>query len=163
MDLKQPRFQSSADTRFFIQRLSKMKVDETLTYDTLSAEFGKPVNGSNQNLYSARQSLLRDENMVFDIIPTIGLVRLNDIAIVDTSSRTARRIRSAARRGVNTLTAIADFSGLPREKQMRHSASVAILAVVSEMTATKGVTKVEKLTMSGKRSLPIAETIEAFK
>jgi hypothetical protein len=155
-------FQMSADTRFLVQRLSKASVGDLITYEDLSREVGKAVSGSFSALTSARRALLRDQQRVFDVVTGKGLKRLNDIEIVATGERTSQRIRRTARRGVRTLTAVADFSSLPREYQMRHTAAVSIFGVIAEMSTHNGIAKVEKIAENMAAPLPIAQTLAAF-
>jgi hypothetical protein len=156
-------FQLSADTRFLMQKLRSLQIGDTITYKDLATEIGKPVTGALPALASARRILLRDENMVFDIVRGDGLKRLNDVEIVGTSHRTAKKIKRAAQRGVRTLTAVADFSALPREAQMRHTAAVSVFGVIAEFTKEPNIARVEKIADGKKGELPIAATLDAFR
>lgn len=160
---EQPSFQMSADTRFLVQRLRKAAVGDLITYEELSKEVGKQVGGGFAALSSARRVLLREDQRVFDAVWGKGLKRLNDVEIVGTSQRTATKIRRTAQRGVRTLTAVADFSSLPREQQMRHTAAVSVFGVIAEMSGGRGMAKVEKIAEGKREALPIAQTLEAFR
>ncbi|MBN6819536.1 hypothetical protein JRF84_08030 [Methylobacterium organophilum] len=158
-----PNFQVSVDTRFLCQRLKKAAVGDIVTYADLSAEVGKKVDGSFPALASARRILLREDQRVFDVITGQGLKRLNDVEIVGTSSRTAKRIRRMAGRGVRTLAAVQNFSSLPREEQMRHTAALSVFGVIAEMSGERAIQKVEKIAEGQSGTLPIAQTLDAFR
>lgn len=156
-------FQARADTRFIVQRLRETQVGETVPYDELCDLISKPRDKLRNPLRSARAILLREDQMAFGVIRDRGLRRLNDKEIVGTSGTTAKKIRSAARRGVKTLTAVADFSALTRDDQMRHSASVSIFAAVAEMTTEKSLARVGTVVGPVQGALPIGETLDAFR
>jgi len=158
-----PDFQLSADTRFLMQRLRSLPIGGTITYEALGQEIGRKVHGGLPALGSARRILLRDDNMVFDVIMGEGLKRLNDVEIVGTSHRTAKKIKRAAQRGVRTLTAVGDFSALPREAQMRHTAAVSVFGVIAEFTKEPNIEKIEKIAEGHRGELPIAATLDAFR
>lgn len=160
---KPPSFQLSADTRFLVQRLQKATVGETVTYEQLGQEVGKPVVGGMPALQSAKRVLRRDFEMVFAAIHGVGLKRLNDVEIVGTAASTSKKLRRTAQRGVQTLTAVSDFSKLPREEQMRHSASLSIFGAVAEMNREPSIRKIEKVAEAQRGELPFAATLEAFK
>lgn len=159
----QPQFQRSADTRFLMQELAKAKVGEEITYDRLTKAIGREVSGSTASLHSARRALLKEQNFVFDTIVGVGLKRLSDREIVATSAKTAKHMRRTAQRGVRTLTAVGDFSALPREDQMRHSAAVSIFSAVAEMAAERSISKIEDVAKDRPEGLPFAQTLEAFR
>lgn len=160
---KMPSFQLSADTRLLIQELRKCQVGATISYAQLSSAVGRDISGATGALHSARKRLLRDEQIVFDVVRGEALKRLSDVEIVGTSNSFARRMRRVAQRGVETLTAIGDFSALPRETQMRHTAAVSVFGVVAEMTKEKSIHKVEKAAENVRGELPISQTLEAFR
>lgn len=158
---KSVQFQMSADARFLMQELRKIGVGKRVTYAALQEAVGKDdIAGP---LSTARHALLREENIVFGVIRGEGLKRLSDLEIVDTAADTSRRLRRAARRGIQTLSAVGDFSALPRQDQMRHSASVSIFGVVAEMATAKAVAKIEDKIGDEARALPFAATLEAFR
>jgi hypothetical protein len=158
-----PDFNRSADTRFIIQKLRPLRVGEQISYAELAAAVSRPVGEIDGSLASARRALLREDSMVFGTVRGVGLRRLSDTDIVRTSAAVTKRIRRAARRGVRVLAAVNDFSALPRDDQMRHSASVSVLAAIAEMTTDKSLRKIESVTKEAVRELPFAQTLAAFR
>ncbi len=159
--MTKPEFQRSPDTRFLVQKLRTVKVGELISYEDLATEVVKPIARIRNALISARRILLREENIVFDVERDIGLRRLTDTQIVGTATKSARHIRRTARKAVQTLQAVADFSALPRDDQMRHSASVSVFGAVAEMTMERGLSKLQKAV--DEKALPFAATLEAFR
>lgn len=157
-----PRFQMSSDTRFLVQRMRNAEVGDVVTFADIEAVTGRPYLESRHAVYAARRVLLRDENIVFDSVRGIGFKRLDDTEIVQTSARHLRKVRRAARNGAAVLNAVSDFSKLSRENQMRHSASLSVLAVVHAFSKETTVKKIEERAAPGSRELPIAQTIAAF-
>ena len=158
-----PDFKLSADTSFLTQRLRRAVIGEVITYADLSKEIGKPVHGATPALHSARRILLRDEQMVFDPIRGHGLKRLSDHEIVNTGPRITRRLHRAANRGVRVMAAIQDFSALTREEQMRHTATLSVTGLIAEATREKNIQKIEKIAEGRQGTLPISQTVEAFR
>lgn len=156
-----PIFQRSADARFLIQKLKASEVGETITYADLAEAIGKSQDALHGPLHTARRALLRDENMVFGTVRGKGVKRLSDLDIVAASASTTRHLKRTARRGVQTLSAVSDFSAMPREEQMRHSAAMSIFGAIAEMTTEKAIAKIEAKVE--KHALPFAQTLEAFK
>lgn len=159
----QHRFQMSSNSRFVLQRLRTAAIGETVEYSDLADAAGISIGELHTPIATARRILLREENMVFGVIPTVGLKRLSDQEIVGTSVAVAQKVRRAARRGVKVLHAVQDFSALSQADQMRHSASVSIFAAVAEMTTERSVTKIEKAAEGKRAELPFAQILDAFR
>lgn len=162
MDDQKPAFQMSADARFLIQRLQKLAVGETVTYrDLLDATGRSSLQEIRSALRTARRALER-EHKAFGTVIGFGLKRLSDPEVVATSSATARKIRGAARRGVRTLEAVADFSSLPRPDQMRHSASMSIFGAIASLTSETKIARVEQFVDRDLQKLPFNQTLAVF-
>lgn len=163
--MKNPIFEMSADTRLLRQRLATVGIGETITYEELGAEVSKAVNAGFPSLNSARQSLLRNEQMVFAPIRGVGLKRLGDADIVKASDRSVQRVRNAARQGVRQLAAVQDFASLPPKDQLAYTTKMSVMVAVSSMVSNRALTKAEdKVALSGRtKELPISETLEMFK
>lgn len=155
------KFTRSSDTRFIIQKLREVEIGEIISYTILADAIAKGVSDLKGPMSSARRVLLREENMVFEAITGVGLRRLSDTQIVGTATRTARHIRRTARRAVQTLSAVSDFSKLDRNDQMRHSAAASVFGAVAEMTTERGITRLQQKIED--KALPFAATLEAFR
>ena len=157
------KFKASADTVFLAQRLESLTVGESITYKALGEVIGKTVSGATPALASARRILLREHKRVFETQIGVGLKRLDDVGITGTGDKTRKRIRAEARRGLKRLLAVNDFSAMPREMQMKHTATTALLGIVKGFTTDKALAKVEAKAGEVDRKLTRYQTLEAFK
>lgn len=156
-----PTFQMSADARLLISFLKSAKVGDEFTYEALSNVVSRPVNGGSAALQTAMKRLLRDSDMVFGIIRGKAIKRLDDKSIVDEGASFSNRIRRAARKSFERM-AKADFNALPREYQAKFSAHTSVMATIAHMSTAAQMGKLERDIPSGKRELPIAETLRMF-
>ena len=155
----------SADARSLIDRLSKLEVDQVVTYEELSKVVGKPVNGSSTALQRAKRRLLMDEGMVLETVAKHGVKRLNDVDTVMTSEQTRNRIRGTARRGLQKISAVRDFNSLPNDMKVTWNAAAAWMGLVKHAMDGRQIKKIELKVHDAttQLSLTLAETLEAFK
>lgn len=132
----------SADTTAIERALAALVVDEEIPYGALSDLIGKDVRTDGKGyLRSARQRLLRDQNMVFDCVPSKGIKRLNDVMIVAKAKDSTERIRRASKRGLRVVLAVENFSGLPPHLQRQHNSLALVLGLVHATTGNRGQRK----------------------
>jgi hypothetical protein len=148
-------FQCSIETKWLIDRGRRLQVGEVVTYEELSKLIGIDVREEGRGaLRSARNILLRDEQIVLDSVPNVGLKRSSDSEIVQSAG---------AQRGVQRLTAVADFDRLSDADKLAHNASVSALAVIKLMGKPKSVERIAaSVNTANTGSLPIARTLELF-
>lgn len=159
--MTRPTFQMSADTRLLIAHLQNATVGQEFTYEALSAVISRPVDGGTAALQTAMRRLMRDKDMVFGCIRGKAIKRLDDRGIVDEGAQASDRIRRAARRSFERMSK-AEFSSLPREYQAKFSAHTSIMATLAHMTSSREVERLEKGIPTGKRELPVNETLKMF-
>lgn len=159
---KPASFELSADTRLLLQRLKKVPMGETITYDALTAEIGKKVSGATPALQSARRVLMRDDQTVFSPIRGVGLQRLNDEAIVSATEANRDAIRRKAKKAAREVTCVQDYNALPPAKQLRHTAALSVFTAIAEMASDRGVKRVETAAHGRSGELPISQTLAAF-
>lgn len=157
------KFKASADTVFLAQKLEMVAVGDSITYEELGEVIRKKVSGATPSLASARRILLRDHKRVFETQIGLGLKRLDDVGITGTGDKTRKRIRAEARRGLKRLMAVDDFSAMPREVQMKHTATTAVLGIVKGFTSDRELAKVEVRAGEVDRKLTRYQTLDAFK
>jgi hypothetical protein len=155
-------FEMSADTRLLRQELAKVKVGETISYEKLSAAISKNVSGGTASLQSARNSLLKNDRIVFAVVRCVGLQRLGDEEIVDASQARRDSIRRGAKRAAREITCVADYSSLSAPKQLLHTAALSVFTAIAEMSSDKGVERVKGAAQGRSGELPIAQTLAAF-
>ena len=156
-------FQQSMETRLLIAYLAKAEIGQHISYEEMERVVGHPVDGSTNALYRARHRLLIDSDMVFSTIRLQGIVRLDDRGIVDHSIGRSEHIRRYAKQTVLRASKITDFSALPREYQQKHSSAVSVNATIAFMTSPRQMTRIEETMPTGKKPLPVMETLNMFK
>lgn len=159
--MSNPTFQMSADARLLVTHLRDATVGQEFTYDELSKVVSRKIGGGTGALQTALKRLLRDSDIVFGTMRGKGIKRLDDKSIVDAGTAVTNRIRRIAKRGFERLSK-ADFSTLPREYQSRFSAQASVMATIAHMSGNPQIAKLEQGIPSGKRELPVAETLKMF-
>lgn len=157
-----PIFEMSVDTRLLKQRLATVAIGEIITYADLSAVISRPVNGSTSALASARQSLFKSDRILFSPVPKVGLKRLSDVDKVSAADAEIRKIRRAARRGADRLASVENYSALPPDKQLAHTAKMAAMTAAAYVTTDTRVNALGSTVASGTKELPIAATLAAM-
>lgn len=92
-------------------------VNEHISYDRIAAITGRPVGDIRAAIASARRILERDK-IVFAVVRGVGLRRINDNEIVQSTEQMKGTIRRASRRGLKRLEAISNVAALPPAEQM---------------------------------------------
>lgn len=162
--MARPTFELSSDTRFLKQRLEKMAVDEFISYADLGAVISKTIGSACPALISARNILLRENNMVFGVVRGAGLKRLSDKDIVRASEQDRFSIRRKARKATKKL-ASADYTKLSSREQLDQTIKMSVFAAISQTTSDATSRRLEKhIKALGKpvKELSIAETVKAI-
>lgn len=159
------QFETSVETRLLYQRLRTVAVGESVTYRELSEIIGQDVQGAGRSaLVSARRIALRDDLALFDPIRGSGLRRLSDHENLASASAVFGKVRRAARRGVERLTAISDFAALSDADKAMHNAGVSALRVVELMSKPKSIDRLASaVNTTNAGELPVARTLEFFR
>lgn len=142
--------------------LNGCQIGETLTYERLTNAINRDVrNGAFAVLHRARQVVLRDNRIVFDVVRGFGLKRLNDIEIVNTGDHNIRKVRRAIRRGVNTLNA-ADYEHLPNESRVAYNVHQATFGLMSFVTDRRQQNTLNGAVKHANAALPPMKSLEVF-
>lgn len=151
------------ETRIVLQRLKGMKIGDFVSYEELSQLSGKPIAGSSFNLSTARRALLKYDHMVFEVIRTLGLKRLNDVELATTvSDKFVDKSRRHAKRSAQKMSCVVDYSQLPLAAQMAHTIKISFFGAIAYM-ARKGQLERASQAVAGRSGeLPISETLKAF-
>ena len=157
-------FAPSIEVKAVYERLQAAPVNEVVSYSELRDLINRnPQIGRGYSIVkTAREKALREKQMVFEIVPNIGLKHLCAPDIVDTSSAPRDRIRRIARKAFAKLTSInGNFASLTREQQLRHNLNVSVYGAVAHITHG---TQVRRLEASIKdTALPVQKTLDAFR
>lgn len=158
-----PLFRQSLETQKLIKLLSDESHDDTFTYNELSDAAGTDVRRHRGCLETARKSLLRDKQIVFEAIPGVGLKRADDAMIVDARTSDMSRIRNVARRGLKKLACVRDFAQLNGDKQIRFNLLTSGLGMLYHITTPNAQAAIEQVVIQKKTKLPVEETLAALK
>jgi hypothetical protein len=154
----------SPDTRLLYQRLRELKPEEVIPYKDLSGLIGRNVQErARSTLNAARKKALRDDHVVTEAVINVGIKRLADVRIVETTGDAVRRrIRRASSRGVLKLTSV-NFDALSPQHRIKHNAELSQLGALREFSKDSQTKRIEKI-ISGNDSAPlaIAQTLATF-
>ena len=93
----------------------------------------------------------------------LGVRRVTDVGLIHTATRSLSILRRAAKRGIDRITSVADFTALPDAEKIRHNATISALAVVRAMSRPKAVDRIAgAVNTENTGQLPIARTLELF-
>lgn len=157
----QMQFEKSKDTQLLESALKEVKVGETITYDQLSKAIGRNVREhAYPALRTARQGLVKS-GIVFGVEENVGLTRLNDKGIVESTEQDRKAISRRTRKTLEKLS-VAKFENLDEETKRKHiavSAQMGALQMFATKTATK---KIESKVGNDSKVLPVGETLKLF-
>jgi hypothetical protein len=154
--------EKSSDTKILESVLAEAKVGQLITYAELSKAIGRDVRQfAYQSLFSARRCLQNAKRIVFGVQANIGLIRLDDSKIVESTEHDRKVIQRRAKRTIDKLRC-AEFDNLTAEEKRRHVTASAQMGAVA-MFASKNATKKIAGKVSAKTdALPIGETLRLF-
>jgi hypothetical protein len=97
-------FEESPLRREIIEALSNLAVGEVMAYSALSELAGEDIRNAWHLVTSAREALLK-EGLVFDVVRTVGIKRLDEDGKVAASEGYLDKTKFAARRATRILRA----------------------------------------------------------
>lgn len=160
---KRSLFERAIETQAAIEVMSSIQRGEIATYLALEKAMAcSPQKGGRSNVNSARRYLQREHGMVFVAVFNVGYKRLTDTEIVKSSPEALTKSRRASRRAAHRLTCV-EYDDLSKEDKVAHQVHLSLfgaIQVLSKADATKKLTARVTETM---RSLPLNQTLEAFK
>lgn len=155
-------FELSVDARLLADRLRSVEPSCDVSYAELSEIIGRDVQRSARSvLASARKFVVREDSIVFGVVLNVGLRRLTDAEIVDTSDRASRHINRAAGKAISLITR-ARYEVLDRAHQIRHNAAISTFGAIAVFSSHPGRKKVEVVVAQNNAPLPLAGTVRLF-
>lgn len=155
--------QISFETRQLIDRLSKMAVGETISYQEImkTCELAS-INACRGYLNTARKSL-RKENILFEVIRGESLRRMSDEEIAKNCPAWRRtRIRSQARGMVKDTNAIKDIGSLSDEAQLSVYVAQAEAAIIDKTTSRKMTSRLTDAARAKSEELLVGESLRVL-
>ncbi len=160
---KRTLFERAIETQAAIDVMSPIERGETVTYLALEEVMGcSPQKGGRSNVNSARQYLQREHGMVFAAVPNVGYKRLKDTEIVKSSPEALTKSLRASRRAVQRLTCV-EFDGLSEGDKVQHQVHLSLFGAIQAISKADAAKKLTKRVEETRRSLPLNQTLEAFK
>lgn len=159
---KAPTFRMSANTRFLVQELEKLKEGDRISYADLCSIAGLSLSNLRSPLDTARTILMRDQGIVFGVERGIGLIRLNESEILASTSQEIKGIRQKARKGIKKLAAT-DYNKMTPQEQLQYTIKGAVFAMSNEAASSRGQKKIAAVAEATKaKELPISQVAEGF-
>lgn len=109
-----------------------------VSWEALANQTSKQVWEITSTVQNARRYLERDEGIVFETIPGVGLRRLSDQEKIESSATFSRKIRRTAIRGVTRLNAVRDMSQLSNQDQLAMTLRMAVFQAVQRSLPLDG-------------------------
>jgi hypothetical protein len=156
MQNNQPDFKLSSDTIAIARALETLAIGESISYNQLTGIIGRDITQFRNALESARHTVLRDKQMVFDTLRGVGLIRLNDSEIVDLSDKAREQSRKLAKRIAKKLVCV-NYNSLSKEKQVKHNTALSMFGVIAELSSSSSVKRLEQKIEEHGGSLPLAK------
>lgn len=159
---KEMNFEKSSDTKILESVLVEAKVGDLITYDELSKAIGRNVRVfAMPSLRSARRGVFSSKQFVFGVETGVGLRRLNDSQIVDTTESDRARMRRAANRSIKKL-GVVNFAELDEQHKRKHIVSSAQMGAISMFASKSATKKIDAKVDAKKDVLAIGDTLKLF-
>jgi hypothetical protein len=161
--MPRPNFEISTDTALLYHDLVRIPPGGEITYTALSESMGREIAGGDPHLQTALRRALTLDGAVFDNIRGVGYRRLKDEEIVAASTRDTDGIRRKSRRAARKLSAVEDYTALPADVRIEHSAKLSLFGALLAMTKPSAIDNLRTQVATAGRELPFAKTLEAFR
>jgi len=159
-----PTFAISIDVKTVYDRLAKASIGDIVLYKELEDLIGRPVREKHRwILESARRRCFTQDRMLFGAVSKVGVKRLSDQEIVDTSHDAITRIHRASLRAARRLTVIGNYDSLPAGHKVKHNTNASALALLNHLTKENQLKKLETKVTAATRTLPLQKTLDAFR
>lgn len=144
--------------------LELSKVGDIIEYEKITVLFKETkMNGKIRTyLTKARDRLVNEKGILFATINSVGLKRMDDSEIVNSSGKYIKRISRMAKKSVKKLSC-SDYNILNNEDRIKHNTIMSLYGGITAATSIKSFKKVEAIVKDNNKSLPLGETLELFK
>ena len=161
---KKQSFARSYEVQSLVERITKLEIGETITYEALAAVAGSNPNGERfaGQLASARRIAQADSQIVTGTVRGVGIQRIGGADIVRSGQQSIGRIRRESVRGLKRLACV-DYGTLDNAARAKHDAAASHLGVLAEFAKPKTVTRIEAAASDKTQKLTMEETLKAFR
>lgn len=156
----------SIDTKIIYDKLLTVRENETITYKEISELIYRDITKHRGLLYSALNLARRENQMVFDCVPKVGMKRLaNNQIVSNVRARTLAKIKRVSSLAYKKVTAT-DYDKLNKEERIQHNATVSFLGAIKQIATEKTVQKLESALTNKPQlggTLAIGQTLDLFR
>lgn len=148
-----------------INCLSQVEINGVISYDDISNYIGVDVTKPKGRGYlnTARNRLLKDEQILFSPIRGIGLKRLADEEIANNIGKAyLKSIRNKTRKTYYENTSV-DFNNLSSNARINHQCTLTMLALMKHVTDRKQLKKIENAVKERKVEIDTKRTLRLLK
>jgi hypothetical protein len=154
-------------TQQLLTLLKKVEEGEIITYEEMDKEIGIGTRPNEEGYCyqkSARDTLERDSNIVFEVVPKVGIKRLSAEQIAKgTGPLYIRKKKSLIKRSKRRIQAINDvYDDLSSEAKNEVNIHRTILAFESEVLKPKNMLKLGDHVTNSKKLVGFADTLRLF-
>lgn len=155
------RGQLAIETSIALERLSKAKPGETVTYKELSELCGCDVRKRRDIITTPINKLLSEQSKVFITEHGKGIRLLTNEEIPALGFKDIGRIGKIAKRSVRRLAA-SDYDTLSETAKIAHNTHLTILSMMERGTTKKSLTLVTEAVGKRTHPLPLGDTLKLF-
>ena len=154
-------------TQELIKILQTVKEEETISYEKLSSTIGMDVRPQRQGYsyqHSARRILENEEDIAFEVVPTLGFRRLTPEQVATgTGSVYLKGKKSLISRSTRRIRTVNNFyEKLSHDAQMRVTAHRTILAFDNELSKPKNLLKITDRIKADNKLIGFQDTLKLF-
>lgn len=156
-------FEISKNTRLVYQLLASLAEGEEVKYAELSAIVGGDIQrGARHNLTSAREKAERDDGIVTECIPKVGIKRVarKDLASVGESA--ISRARNTARHGAMSVLRGVEKTPPTGEDLTRAMVLASVASTIAEMGGSKRIEAAVKAAGNKAKEMSFTDTLKLF-
>ncbi len=152
----------SVDAQSIYKRLKKAAVNELVPYSELKEIIQRDPQRAGYSLVgTARRMLIRQDQILFEVIAGKGLRRMEDVAIVGVGAHAVKRIHRAARVGVRRMSC-ADYPKLPSKDKIKFNVNASLLGALDMMSRDRAFAVVREKAAQAKETLSKSNTLQLF-
>ncbi|CAM6006560.1 unnamed protein product [Sphagnum balticum] len=155
------RGQLAVETSIALERLSKAKPGETVTYTELNELCGCDVRKRRNIITTPINKLLSEQSKVFVTEHSKGIRLLKNEEIPSLGFKDISRIGKIAKRSVRRLAA-SDYDSLSETAKIAHNTHLTILSMMNRGATKKSLSLVTEAVEKRTHPLPLGDTLKLF-
>ena len=159
--MKKGIMEISIESQLLIDYLSKVSTKRLVTYGQLSKLVGFEVSGGTSQLQTAKRNLIRDYDMVFDVVRGKGVVLMTDKEVIDSTPRDFEKVRRTLNRSKKKI-AVVNYDKLTHSYKQRWNVMATNLATLYHFTKKKTLTQITERVKEADDKLSLSNTLKYF-